>query len=71
MLQIDQGIDMPETRTKYPFEDMEQGDSILFKDKRQAESARVASIRFAKVHRPDWTFSLRKVDGGWRLWRSA
>jgi len=71
VLQIDQGIDMPETRTKYPFEDMEQGDSILFKDKRQAESARVASIRFAKVHRPDWTFSLRKVDGGWRLWRSA
>lgn len=71
MLQIEQGIEMPETRTKYPFDEMDQGDSILFKDKRQAESARVAAIRFVKVHRPDWTFSLRRVDEGWRLWRSA
>jgi hypothetical protein len=71
VLQIDQGIEMPETRTKYPFDEMERGDSILFTDKKQAESARVASIRFVKVHRPGWTFSLRRVDGGWRLWRNA
>ena len=50
---------------------MEPGDSILFKSKNQAESARVASIRFAKVHKPDWVFSLRKVENGWRLWRKA
>ncbi len=71
MLQIEPGIEMPETRTKYPFMDMEPGDSILFKSKKQAESARVASIRFSKVHKPDWVFSLRKVDNGWRLWRKS
>lgn len=71
MLQIEPGIEIPETRTKYPFIEMEPGDSILFKSKGQAESARVASIRFVKVHKPDWSFSLRKVDNGWRLWRKA
>lgn len=71
VLHIEPGIEMPETRTKYPFIEMEPGDSILFKTKNQAESARVASIRFAKVHKPDWVFSLRKVDNGWRLWRKA
>lgn len=71
MLQIEQGIAMPETRTKYPFLDMEPGDSILFKNKNQAESARVASLRFVRVHKPDWEFTLRKVDNGWRLWRNA
>lgn len=71
MLQIEHGLDMPETRTKYPFMEMGPGDSILFKTKKQAESARVASIRFVKLHKPDWTFSLRRVDNGWRLWRKA
>lgn len=61
---------MPEDRTKYPFRDMESGDSILFKDKKQADSARVAALRFVRVHRPDWHFSLRKVEDGWRLWRT-
>ena len=76
MLQIEQGIVMPSTRTKYPFLDMEPGDSILLFArfladalKEQADSARVASIRFVKVHRPDWSFVLRKVENGWRLWR--
>ncbi len=69
MLQIEQGIVMPSTRTKYPFLDMEPGDSILLSSKAQADSARVASIRFVKVHRPDWSFVLRKVENGWRLWR--
>jgi hypothetical protein len=69
VLQIEQGIVMPSTRTKYPFLDMEPGDSILLSSKAQADSARVASIRFVKVHRPDWSFVLRKVENGWRLWR--
>lgn len=71
MLQIEQGIELPTTRTKYPFIDMLPGDSILFRSKKQADSARVASIRFVKVHQPDWSFVLRKVDNGWRLWRKA
>lgn len=71
VLQIEQGIEIPSTRTKYPFMEMEPGDSILFKSKKQADSARVASIRFVRVHQPDWSFVLRKVDNGWRLWRKA
>ena len=69
MYKVDTGIDVPDSRTKYPFSDMEVGDSILFEDKKTAESARVASLRFARTHREEWAFSLRKVDNGWRLWR--
>lgn len=69
MVQIDQGIALPTNRSKYPFGEMETGDSILFKLRKQAESCRVAALRFSRVHQPDWTFSLRKVDNGWRLWR--
>jgi len=48
---------------------MEAGDSILFTVQKQANSARVAALRFVRVHRPDWKFSLRRVENGWRLWR--
>ncbi len=70
MVQIETNIPIPEDRTLYPFRDMGTGDSILFKGKKQAASARVAAIRFAKVHRPGWVFSMRKVENGWRLWRT-
>ena len=69
MYKVDTGIDVPDSRTKYPFTDMGVGDSILFEEKKTAESARVASLRFARAHRGEWVFSLRKVDNGWRLWR--
>ena len=69
MIQIDEGIALPTNRSKYPFGDMETGDSILFKLRKQAESCRVAALRFTRVHQPEWSFSLRKVDNGWRLWR--
>ena len=69
MYKIESNVEMPDSRTKYPFDDMEKGDSILFKDRKGADSARVAAVRFAQAHRPDWKFSLRKVANGWRLWR--
>jgi hypothetical protein len=50
---------------------MEPGDSILFDSEKKATSARVAAVRYAFRHSPDWTFTLRKVEGGWRLWRTA
>ena len=71
MVQIDRGVELPQGRSRYPFSDMEKGDSILFKDERQASSARVAAVRFAQRYYPDWTFTLRKVENGWRLWRVA
>ena len=69
VLQIEPGVPLPTDRTKYPFRDMEPGDSILFKDQKQSNSARVAALRFVRVHQPRWQFRLRRVDNGWRLWR--
>ena len=69
MVHIDQGIALPTNRSKYPFGEMEAGDSILFGVCKQAESCRVAALRFTRVHQPKWVFTLRKVDDGWRLWR--
>lgn len=69
MVQIDQGIALPANRSKYPFGEMETGDSILFGIRKQAESCRVAALRFTRVHQTSWVFSLRRVDNGWRLWR--
>jgi len=71
MFQIEPGVPMPGTRMKYPFRDMELGDSILFTSQRQSNSARVSALRFVKVHQPTWGFQVRKVPEGWRLWRIA
>lgn len=70
MLQIDRNIEIPEGRSRYPFADMEVGDSIFFPDERKASSARVAAVRYASRYHPTWVFTLRRVEGGWRLWRA-
>ena len=71
MLQIESGIEYPENRVKYPFADMQPGDSILFKEASQGNSARVSALRFVRMHQPDWKFRMRRVENGWRLWRVA
>jgi len=71
MFQIDSGVEMPMGRTKYPFSDMLLGDSILFTKFKQANSARVAALRFVRAHAPERRFQLRRVENGWRLWRMA
>lgn len=71
MFQIDTGVEMPTGRTKYPFGDMQVGDSILFGKENQANSARVSAVRYVRSHAPGWRFQLRKVEKGWRLWRVA
>lgn len=71
MLQIDTGVTMPTGRTKYPFRDMEPGDSILFTNHKKSNSARVSALRFVRMHEPEWVFKVRKVPEGWRLWRVA
>tara|TARA_R110000744_G_scaffold91006_2_gene176646 strand:- start:920 stop:1090 length:171 start_codon:yes stop_codon:yes gene_type:complete len=55
----------------YPFADMLEGDSFLLHNHKKADSARVASIRFVKRQQPDWSFVMRKVEDGWRIWRTA
>lgn len=69
MYKVDNGIEYPIIRTKYPFHDMGVGDSILFAERPDADRARVSGMRWIKAHNLDWKFSLRTVDNGWRLWR--
>lgn len=70
MLDIDRGIDIPTSRTRYPFSEMEPGDSIFFAVEKGAASARVAAMRYGSTKAPAWSFTLRRVEGGWRLWRT-
>jgi len=67
--QIEQNVEIPASRTRYPFSDMDPGDSIFFPTEKQAVSARVAAVRFAAKYKEEWKFTLRRVDDGWRLWR--
>lgn len=56
-------------RIRYSFADMTIGDNIYISDFRKAESARVSAIQFSKRNQLGWRFSIRKMDGGWRLFR--
>lgn len=70
-IQIEQNVRFPVGRGVYPFGDMDLGDSFLLTTERRANAARVASIRYVKKYQPTWEFKVRKVEGGWRLWRIA
>jgi len=70
-LQIDPDVPIPQGRTRYPFKDMEVGDSIFFDTLPKGTSARVSAAQFIQKHEPTWKFSLKQVSGGWRLWRTA
>lgn len=70
-IKIDTGVPLPRRKSAYPFRDMDVGDSILFTVEARGASARVASAHFCRLHAPKWAFSLRKVENGWRLWRTA
>jgi len=60
-----------EMRSRYPFSDMDVGDSILITEAQKAESARVAAIQFSKRQGLTWKFGLRKSREGWRVIRIA
>jgi len=56
-------------RPRYPFKQMDIGDSFFLDDFRLAESARISAINCVKRHELPWRFSLRKIDKGWRIFR--
>jgi len=60
-----------EMRNRYPFSQMEVGDSILLTEPQKAESARVAAIQFSRRNGLTWKFGLRKSREGWRVFRMA
>ena len=54
---------------RYPFLQMEVGDSLLIDEFRVAQSARVSAINFIKRHELAWKFGIRKTGEGWRIYR--
>jgi hypothetical protein len=65
---IDKNIPTPIQRyCKYPFKDMEVGDSF-FVDSKSNNMLSVAKY-FAKQRKLDWVFTVRKENGGTRIWR--
>lgn len=68
-MKIDKGIPLPpkgEYRRKFPFSQMEIGDSVFVADKRPAEFA--ASMQYVR-RKLGYRFTTRSENGGTRVWR--
>lgn len=72
MITIDKGISIPNTKgrkMKYPFAEMQVGDSFQYPEGRTKHSVLGAAKGWAKRHKYKRDFSVRTVDGKFRLWR--
>ncbi len=79
MYKVDKGVTMPEgtdRRNRYPFKSMKIGDSFFVPDKdtkgklRPDHTIREASQGYRLRHNKEARFSVRKVEGGHRCWRT-
>lgn len=65
---IEKKVPLPEAtggrKSKYPWSEMEVGDSIFF----QHDRARTAAIAWSKRHNVE--FTTRKEKKGYRIWRT-
>lgn len=70
MIKIDKDIPLPSDKwmKKYPFEDMEVGDSFLVRDQPRQHMSEHASRIGKKLGR---RFMVRTVPEGVRVWRKA
>ena len=76
-IQIEKDVPMADVlgrgkESKYPFSDMEVGDSIALSDEKQLKSARNAAHRFkqSQTQHLQWDYGATKYkDGSGRLWR--
>lgn len=64
-IKIDKDFPLPESRTKYPFGDMEVGDSFWSDNSREA----VSSSAYSYGQRHGMKFTVRITDGVTRCWR--
>lgn len=70
---IDQDVPLPSARapkkTKYPFAEMEVGESFLI-PKKKTDNCRSAANQFSRRHQPEWRFSVYKENEKQsRCWR--
>ena len=71
MYKVEKNVPMPTYSgkkgvSKYPFKEMEVGDSFEFKGSKPTIDAAVN--RFSKIL--DYKFTVRKVENGFRIWRT-
>lgn len=72
-MQIDKGIPIGENSkvgrpSKYPWHEMDDGDSVFIEGETTAGSAVVSARRFGKTNGK--CFVARTVEGGVRIWRT-
>ena len=68
MYKIDKNIPLPKRIAKYPFADMDVGDSFFAKDK-SCGTLYAASIKFRRDNKLDWKFTIQPEGTGARIWR--
>lgn len=76
MITIDKNVPMPEgrARSRYPYADMEVGDSFFVVTNGTDENATARRLRgssFTYGKKAGSKFSVRKMDNGFRVWRVA
>lgn len=64
MVKVESGISMPQ---RYPFKDMQVGDSFLLPPGVKRTAVNVAALRYGRKH--GMKFTIRKVPEGFRCWR--
>lgn len=69
-MEIEKGKKVPRVK-RYPFAEMEIGDSLFFDELTEVESAQNAGYSFGKTHNNGFKMTRRKMDNGYRLWRIA
>jgi uncharacterized protein (DUF2249 family) len=67
MILIEKNIPIPSTRGKYPWGEMEVGDSIFIEGAKT--SSRISTLTHSYGLSNKKKFTVRKVDGGVRVWR--
>lgn len=77
MMQIEKNIPLPEktSRSKYPFEEMEIGDSFFVGDETKVKTIRTLAStrakRLSEKQQETVRFHVAVTEGGVRVWRTA
>ena len=67
--EIEQNVVMPEKHARYPFNQMEVGDSFFVPEGANTPRQNTSSAASYAGHRLGRKFTTRLVDGGVRVWR--
>lgn len=67
-IQIDKNIAIP-VKLKYPFNEMEVGDSFYGEGEVRTKLSTAAYL-WCKKNNNDWKFITRRYENGYRVWRT-